>query len=41
MKKILILSAALLTGFFTLSCGDSSSDPYDDSDMPIVKIEAT
>ena len=41
MKKILIVSAALLTGFFILSCGDSSSDPYDDSDMPIVKIEAT
>ena len=41
MKKILILSAALLTGFFILSCGDSSSDTYDDSDMPIVKIEAT
>ena len=31
MKKILILSAALLTGFFALSCGDSSSEPEDDN----------
>ena len=40
MKKILILSAALLTGFFALSCGDSSSEPEDDPNMPAVKIEA-
>ncbi len=39
MKKILILSAALLTGFFALSCGDSSSEPEDDPNMPAVKIE--
>lgn len=40
MKKIILISTAILIGFFILSCGDSSSDPYDDSDMPIVKIEA-
>lgn len=40
MKNILLISTAILTGLFTLSCGDSSSDAEDQGDIPTVKIEA-
>lgn len=41
MKKIIFLSAAILTALFTLSCGDSSTEPDDGGDMPTVRIEAS